>query len=45
MIEIARGGLGMINVYIALVFIVALGGFGLRALIYGVSKHLEGDDL
>jgi len=35
----------MINIYIALVFVIALGGFGLRALIYGVSEHLEGDDL
>jgi hypothetical protein len=35
----------MINLYIALVFVAALCGFGLRALVYGVSEHLEGDDL
>jgi hypothetical protein len=35
----------MIDVYIALVFVAGLGGLGLKALIYGVSEHLEGDDL
>jgi hypothetical protein len=35
----------MSYVYIALVFVAVLSGFGLRALIYGVSEHLEGDDL
>jgi hypothetical protein len=35
----------MADVYIALVLVVGLGGLGLRALIYGVSEHLEGDDL
>jgi len=45
MIEDPRGGLDMSNIYIALVFVVVLGVFALRALIYGVSEHLEGDDL
>jgi hypothetical protein len=35
----------MIYLYIALLGVVALGGLGLRGLIYGVSEHLEGDDL
>ena len=35
----------MIYVYIALLSAIALGGLGLRGLIHGVSKHLEGDDL
>jgi hypothetical protein len=35
----------MVEVYISLVCIAALGGLGLRALIYGVSEHLESDDL
>jgi len=35
----------MIYLYIAILSAVALGGLGLRGLIYGVSEHLEGDDL
>jgi hypothetical protein len=35
----------MIYVYIAILSAVGLGGLGLRGLIYGVSEHLEGDDL
>jgi hypothetical protein len=35
----------MIYLSIALFGIAALGGLGLRGLIYGVSQHLESDDL
>ena len=35
----------MIYLYVALFGVLALGGLGLRGLIYGVSEHLESDDL
>jgi hypothetical protein len=40
-----QGRTVMIYLYIALFGVLALGGLGLRGLIYGVSEHLESDDL